>query len=290
MVTRSKAVLAEFRALRASVLRLYEESGATDLGDVRRFNETIDEALTVSMREFAPRDWSEHEIGLLEQTAERTWAAVERAHAEAALRNSRERLRRALSIPRVCGLFFRLDGRILEANAALEQMVGYTLQELRAMTNWSVLTPPEFQEGAARDLAAQGRTTAYEKNGFAKDGSRMWGLFAPTCPADVGRGRTDLHGWRRVRWRWGEVVGADIPKRGGRDASCAGGTRAAQENRGRRSAIGRLGVDLTSDCRAAQSRIRGSRTPERRRHAQGRFHEPVAGDELRSFAQAGRAG
>src|SRR3712207_5445029 len=48
-----QAVLAEFRALRASVLRLYEESGATNLGDVRRFNEAIDEALTVSMREFA---------------------------------------------------------------------------------------------------------------------------------------------------------------------------------------------------------------------------------------------
>lgn len=48
-----EAVLAEFRALRASVLRLYEDSGATDLGEVRRFNEAIDEALTESMRQFA---------------------------------------------------------------------------------------------------------------------------------------------------------------------------------------------------------------------------------------------
>jgi hypothetical protein len=48
-----RAVLAEFRALRATVLRLYEESGASDLSDVRRFNEAVDEALTESMDRFA---------------------------------------------------------------------------------------------------------------------------------------------------------------------------------------------------------------------------------------------
>jgi hypothetical protein len=43
------AVLAEFRALRATVLRLYEEHGGSDLTEARRFNEAIDEALTASM-------------------------------------------------------------------------------------------------------------------------------------------------------------------------------------------------------------------------------------------------
>jgi signal transduction histidine kinase len=47
------AVLAEFRAMRATVLRLYEESGGTDLTEVRRFSESIDEALTASMTRFA---------------------------------------------------------------------------------------------------------------------------------------------------------------------------------------------------------------------------------------------
>lgn len=45
-------VLAEFRALRSSVLRLYEQTGNTDLVGVRRFNESIDEALTVSLDRF----------------------------------------------------------------------------------------------------------------------------------------------------------------------------------------------------------------------------------------------
>jgi signal transduction histidine kinase len=48
-----RAVLAEFRALRAAVLRLYERSGESDLTDVRRFNEAIDEAMTESMDRFA---------------------------------------------------------------------------------------------------------------------------------------------------------------------------------------------------------------------------------------------
>jgi signal transduction histidine kinase len=48
-----RSVLAEFRALRATVLRLYAESDASDLTEVRRFNEAVDETLTVSMARFA---------------------------------------------------------------------------------------------------------------------------------------------------------------------------------------------------------------------------------------------
>jgi signal transduction histidine kinase len=50
-----RAVLAEFRALRATVLQLYESSGATDLAEVRRFNESVDEALTESLNRYAVR-------------------------------------------------------------------------------------------------------------------------------------------------------------------------------------------------------------------------------------------
>ena len=42
-------MLAEFRALRASVLRLYEASGQLDLKRVTKFNEAIDEVLSESM-------------------------------------------------------------------------------------------------------------------------------------------------------------------------------------------------------------------------------------------------
>jgi GAF domain-containing protein len=41
----------------------------------------------------APRAWTSDEVTLVEETADRTWSAVERARAEAALRESEEKYR-----------------------------------------------------------------------------------------------------------------------------------------------------------------------------------------------------
>lgn len=73
-----RAVLAEFRALRASVLRLYAESGATDLSDVLRFNEAIDETLTESMDRFAMQTdlFRDQFIGVLSHDLRTPLAAV----------------------------------------------------------------------------------------------------------------------------------------------------------------------------------------------------------------------
>ncbi|MCX4241994.1 hybrid sensor histidine kinase/response regulator [Paraliomyxa miuraensis] len=49
----------------------------------------------LAIHQSAPRVWTPEEIGLAEEIAARTWAAVERARAEAALRISEERLREA---------------------------------------------------------------------------------------------------------------------------------------------------------------------------------------------------
>lgn len=46
---------------------------------------------TLAAHSIAPRVWTQDEIALVEETAERTWAAVERASAEAALRESERR-------------------------------------------------------------------------------------------------------------------------------------------------------------------------------------------------------
>ena len=47
-------------------------------------DQTLVAVLTVHSA--TPREWNDHEITLVEETAERTWAAVERARAERALR------------------------------------------------------------------------------------------------------------------------------------------------------------------------------------------------------------
>lgn len=54
-----------------------------------------------------PRDWTLQEIALIEETAERTWAAVERARAEEALRQSREDFVRAQEVGQIGS--WRLD-------------------------------------------------------------------------------------------------------------------------------------------------------------------------------------
>jgi PAS domain S-box-containing protein len=50
----------------------------------------------LAMNQVTPRQWTPLELELLQETAERTWAAVERERAEAALRDSKEQLRLAL--------------------------------------------------------------------------------------------------------------------------------------------------------------------------------------------------
>ncbi len=113
---------------------------------------------------------------------------TDRARAEEALRMSEERVKRALSIETVGVLFFGLDRRITDANGALERMSGYTREELRNL-DWRALTPPEFEEiteRTAQDLATKGEAPPYEKQWIRRDGSRWWGLFAPTRLSGAG--------------------------------------------------------------------------------------------------------
>jgi signal transduction histidine kinase/ActR/RegA family two-component response regulator len=69
------AVVAEYRALRASVLRLWRESGpgpdARDLDDMTRFNESIDQSLAYAVRSFADEVTREREAMAAQDHASR---------------------------------------------------------------------------------------------------------------------------------------------------------------------------------------------------------------------------
>jgi len=144
-------------------------------------------AFGVNQREARP--WQPADESLVEAVAERTWAAVEQARAEAALRESEARLQKAMSADTVGVLFFDLRGHITDANEAFESMSGYTREELRDVVHWSELTPSEFRsltEQMAKELGRYGKAAPYEKQMVRKDGSRWWGLFAPTRLAGTG--------------------------------------------------------------------------------------------------------
>jgi PAS domain S-box-containing protein len=138
-----------------------------------------------------------HDLTARKQAEEQRERAVReeagRKGAEASaqrLRESEERFRRAMGIGTVGVLFFSLDGSIHDANAAFERMSGYSVEELRRIEDWAVLTEPGFLEPTARtagELATAGVTAPYEKRMVRKDGTRWWGLFAPTRMSGTGR-------------------------------------------------------------------------------------------------------
>ena len=128
-----------------------------------------------------------HQMNHVLLESQRSSEALEwRAHAltrtNERLRGSETRLQRLMAIETVGVLSFRLDGSIIDANETFERMSGYSHEALRHV-NWRTLTPPDFADvtvRAAAELADTGQTAPYEKQLVRPDGSRWWGLFAPT--------------------------------------------------------------------------------------------------------------
>jgi hypothetical protein len=123
-----RSVIAEFRALRATVLRLYEESGGTDLTDVRRFNEAIDEVLTESMDRFALQTdrFRDQFIGVLSHDLRTPLAAVTAGAALLAMpEDNPERRGRVVT-------------RILSSAQRMERMIGDLLDLASARLGGSI--------------------------------------------------------------------------------------------------------------------------------------------------------
>jgi PAS domain S-box-containing protein len=126
-----------------------------------------------------PRAWTAQEIRLAEQTADRTWHAVQRARAESALRSANEEMaatneelasqahqlterQQALreSEERYRQLFTaesdailvidQESGRVLEANAAAQRLYGYSPNEFLQLTDLDLSAEPEQTQAIAR--------------------------------------------------------------------------------------------------------------------------------------------
>jgi two-component system, cell cycle sensor histidine kinase and response regulator CckA len=87
----------------------------------------------LAVHQSTPRPWTDTEVKLVEETAERTWAAVERARAESALRESEERYRTLFEsiddgFCTIEMLFDEndtpIDYRFLEVNPVFERQTG----------------------------------------------------------------------------------------------------------------------------------------------------------------------
>ena len=122
------------------------------------------------------------DIGGVLATVLETTALVERARVEEALRESEQRIARALKIEMVGVLFFDMRSTFLEANDTFLRMTGLRRGALqRGELNSALVTLPEWMPRtwqAFEELKANGRFAPYEKELVRPDGSRWWGLFA----------------------------------------------------------------------------------------------------------------
>lgn len=83
-----------------------------------------------------PRAWTDIDIALVEETAERTWAAVERARAEAALRASEEQFRRALEDAPIPVIMQAEDGQVLQISRTWTELTGYGPEDIPTFDAW----------------------------------------------------------------------------------------------------------------------------------------------------------
>jgi PAS domain S-box-containing protein len=102
---------------------------------------------------------------------------TERKRAEQALRASEAKIRRLVDA-NIIGIFiWDFDGRILEANEAFLDILGYEHEDLVAgRIRWTDLTPPECRDRDTRliqEHKVSGTLQPFEKEYFRKDGSRV---------------------------------------------------------------------------------------------------------------------
>ncbi len=130
----------------------------------------------MSVASARPRRWTPSEVALLEEVAERTWVAMERARTETALRESEHRLSSIFASASVGLSEISPDGRFLEVNDELCRVLGRPREEVLGLTVAEVTYP----EDVAASLAAVAEATrggvgaSLDKRYLRPDGSVVW--------------------------------------------------------------------------------------------------------------------
>ncbi|WP_305069258.1 response regulator [Lichenibacterium dinghuense] len=121
-----------------------------------------------------PRRWTPDEVALVEEVAARVWQAVDRARAEAALRDSEAHL---AGIFRQTGAGFAetdVDGRFLSVNDHFCELVGRGRAELLALRMADITHPDDGIALPVERMAETGEAVAVEKRYVRPDGAEVW--------------------------------------------------------------------------------------------------------------------
>ena len=137
----------------------------------------------LAVHQAEPRAWTAAEVALVEETAERTWAAVERARAEAALRESEARLRLATEAAGLGVFAWTPDGdRISWENDRVYEIFGLApdAPPLNAARFAGEVVHPDDAPALAAALAetvAHGAPFHFEGRFARADGAERWVEF-----------------------------------------------------------------------------------------------------------------
>jgi PAS domain S-box-containing protein len=116
-------------------------------------------------------------ISVLELLASQAAISLENARLYNDLQEREARIRRLVDSNIIGIMIGDSRGRILEANEAFLDMLGYSPEDLIAgRIRWTKLTPPEWalaDQDALAQLSATGSCKPFEKEYFRKDGSRV---------------------------------------------------------------------------------------------------------------------
>jgi PAS domain S-box-containing protein len=114
-------------------------------------------------------------------------AAAQRKQAEEALRESEERFHQAFENAAIGMALVSLDGYWLQVNRSLCEMLGYSEQELLAITFQAVTHPDDLQIGThyfQQILSGEIRSCQFEKRYLHKLGHTVWGMLSSSMVCD----------------------------------------------------------------------------------------------------------
>lgn len=133
-------------------------------------------AAMMAVHSASPRNWTDEDVTLVTEVAERCWAHIERVGAHAALRESEQRFREHFENANDFIFTTDLEMRITSCNPAVAKALEQTPDQLIGH-RISDYTPPETWEHnkamLAAKLADEGDATRYEVEVFDSHGERM---------------------------------------------------------------------------------------------------------------------
>jgi|GEM_PF-166280 len=153
-----------------------------------------------------PRPWTPLEVRLLEETAERTWAAMERARAEEALHQSEEQLRIAVTAAGMYGWAIDIPTMTQSFIGHVDQIMGFSRLDIsNPMERISRFTVPEdgekHREALVRTMRGEGDLHTITRVIHPNTGALVWmeafatllraADGAPLCVVGVGMNITE---------------------------------------------------------------------------------------------------